>query len=91
MRRLWTEGEALCRAVAREPAGRPLYVVLAFDVYPDPGNGDGPDGTHRVFAPRPPTPPKRKPGSSWGCPACTRAGCRRANWLGIASGRAKLR
>lgn len=44
MKRLRTEAEALCRAVAPELAGRPLYVVLASDVYPDAGNGDGPDG-----------------------------------------------
>ncbi|HPM24196.1 MAG TPA: hypothetical protein PLP66_09845 [Phycisphaerae bacterium] len=44
MKRLRTEAEALCRAVAPELAGRPLYVVLASDVYADPGNGDGPDG-----------------------------------------------
>lgn len=41
---LRTEAEALCRAVAPELNGRPLYVVLASDMYADPGNGEGPDG-----------------------------------------------
>ncbi|MGD8454687.1 MAG: hypothetical protein PVJ57_22970 [Phycisphaerae bacterium] len=44
MKQLRTEAEALCRAVAPELNGRPLYVVLASDVYPTAGNGDGPDG-----------------------------------------------
>ncbi len=44
MKRLQAEAETLCRAVAPELAGRPLYVVFASDVYPSAGNGDGPDG-----------------------------------------------
>lgn len=58
------EVEALCRAGAPELARRPLYLVPVTDVYPNAGNGDGPDGCtmrrlDRML--RPTLPPQPKP------------------------------